>query len=65
MQHNQYTYSALIAALGKSGRWARALAVHTAMEADEVGVVGNVYTYSAVISACEKGGQWKEAMKVR
>ena len=52
---NTITYSALISACEKGGKWERA---ELAREMERKGIVGNTITYSALTSACEKGGQW-------
>ncbi len=62
----QFSYSALITALGRSGRMEEALSVFNTMQRNaktDRESAPNTVTYSSVISACEKGGRVDLALR--
>lgn len=62
---NTYMYSALISALGGSGKWEEAFDCFENMLAEESQQCKpNTITYSALISACERAGQMERAWDV-
>lgn len=62
---NTYMYSALISALGSSGKWQTAFEYFELMLAEKSDACRpNTITYSALISACERAGQTDKALEV-